>query len=184
MTDPANQYPVDPQGQEALRFMDLSVRPEATFEHQTIVEYDDQTTLRFDEPGDGFLIGFGSIHKYAGGFSTYCIDTDQARYYGDGEIFARQEYGNEGAGKKKVQPFEATVLGDGISGRIGQDIMLPGAKDSEVVKAVELQYKVGLAGDVRGEGDSPFSVGEQLLGYANHQLEMARMIGHVAENAE
>src|SRR4051812_9861723 len=125
-------YPVVPQGKDSERFLDNTVTPETSFRRQTRVKYDGgqampETTLLFEEPDDGFIIGITSDHKHAGYFANYIIRTDKASYYGDPDTFARHELLNDGSGKGEIKAYNATTLGDGISGRIGGNITLPGA---------------------------------------------------------
>lgn len=182
-----DQYPIDPQGPESGRLIDPSVTAETSFNEATRVQYGSgETTLLFEKPGDGFQIGWISDHKYADGFSQTVIRTqsrdgrERASYVSDMDTLVRQS-GPVGRRPNNVRAFEKEVLEQGVSGRIGQLIQLPGAKSPEVVKNVELRWKGGPKGDKVENKPSPFVAGGILLERGRRQLDhKAKGIGSAA----
>lgn len=182
-----DQYPQVPQGRDAGRFLDGTVSPEISFGHQTMVEYRGEgafpeTTLLFDKHGDGFILGITSRHKYGGFHSTYMIRTDTATYFADGETFVRVTQDEDGK-NEEIRPYEASTLGEGISGRIGGPVHLPGSEGPETVTSVELRYKHGIPGQKVEDKASPFVAGEKVLVTARAMIEARqRKIGKTAHN--
>lgn len=186
MTHPRHdEYPEVPRGRDAGRFLDGTVTPETSFARQTMVEYRGEgafpeTSLLFDKHGDGFMLGITSKHKYGGFHSSYIIRTDLATYYADGDTFARVSPGEHG-NADDVRPYETSTLGEGISGRIGGPVHLPGSEGPETVTGVELRYKHGIPGQRVEDKASPFVEGERVLATARGMIEARqRQIGRIA----